>query len=81
MSGPEEEIPKISQKLVSTVKAQMPYWYRPHVSSEEAISFVGGLGPGSFIVRDSTTIPGGYALTINISEEQARQMRKMDECM
>jgi hypothetical protein len=63
----------------STVKAQMPYWYRPQFSREEAISFVRGLDPGSFIVRDSTTVPGGYAITIKISQDQVRQRRKMTE--
>ena len=63
----------------STVKAQMPYWYRPQFSREEAISFVRGLDPGSFIVRDSTTVPGGYAITIKISQDQVRQRRKMAE--
>ena len=63
----------------STVKAQMPYWYRPQFSREEAISFVRSLDPGSFIVRDSTTVPGGYAITIKISQDQVRQRKKMSE--
>ena len=55
----------------------MPYWYRPQFSRDEAISFVRGLDPGSFIVRDSMTVQGGYAITIKISEEQVRQRKKM----
>ena len=65
----------------STVKAQMPYWYRPQFSREEAISFVRGLDPGSFIVRDSMTVQGGYAITIKISEDLVRQRKKMSEGM
>ena len=65
----------------STVKAQMPYWYRPQFSREEAISFIRRLDPGSFIVRDSTTVQGGYAITIKISQEQVRQRRKLAEGM
>ena len=63
----------------STVKAQMPYWYRPQFSRKEASSFVRSLDPGSFIVRDSTTFPGSYAITIKISPKQIRQRRKMTE--
>ena len=65
----------------SMVKAQMPYWYRPQFSREEAISFIRHLDPGSFIVRDSMTVRGGYAITIKISQEQVRQWRKMAEGM
>ena len=76
-SSPHEE----KYQSDSTIIVHMPNWYRPHISREEAISFVRNLDPGSFIIRDSTTVPGGYALTVNISKEQARQRRKMDECM
>ena len=78
----EAIIPKAHKpQSESTVKAQMPYWYRPQFSREEAISFVRGLDPGSFIVRDSTTVPGGYAITIKISQEQVRQRKKMTDGM
>ena len=57
----------------------MPYWYRPNITREEAIDFVRHLDPGSFIVRDSQTVSGGYALTIKVSEHQVRQRRKLAE--
>lgn len=59
----------------------MPYWYRPQLSREEAISFVRDLDPGSFIIRDSVTVQGGYALTIKISQDLVRQRRKIAEGM
>ena len=67
------------QKLQSEsmVNAQSPYWYRPLFSREEAISFVRSLDPGSFVVRDSMSVPGGYAIAIKISQDQVRQRRKM----
>ena len=76
-----EAIAKPSQntQLESMVKAMMSYWYRPQFSREEAISFVRGLNPGSFIVRDSSTVQGGYALTVKVSPKQIRQRRKMAE--
>jgi hypothetical protein len=55
----------------------MAYWYRPQWSRDEAINVVHSLDPGSFILRNSSTVPGGYALTIKLSREQGRQRRKM----
>ena len=55
----------------------MPYWHRPQFSREEATNFVCGLDPGSFIVRNSQTVPGGYGLALKISQEQVRLRRKM----
>lgn len=51
----------------SVVRAKMPYWYRPTITREEAIEYVRHLEPGGFIVRDSQTVSGGYALTIKVS--------------
>ena len=66
---------------VNRTKNLMPYWYRPQLSREEAISFVCDLDPGSFIIRDSVTVQGGYALTVKISQDLVRQRRKMAEGM
>ena len=69
------------QQIGSTVKAQMPFWYRPQISRKEAFRFVHGLDPGSFIVRDSSTVQGGYAITVKITKELVRWRRKMAEGM
>ena len=61
----------------STVKSLMPYWYRPNFTREEAIDFVRPLEPGLFIVRDSQTVQGGYALTLKISEDHVRRRKKL----
>ena len=44
----------------------MPYWYRPNITREEAIGLVRQMDSGAFIVRDSQTVSGGYALTIKV---------------
>ncbi len=67
-------VPKPSE---STVKSLMPYWYRPSWRRDEAIDDVRPLDPGSFIVRDSQTVQGGYALTLKLSEEHVRRRKKL----
>ena len=65
--------------LLPTVKALMPYWYCPDITRDEAIDFVRQLEEGSFIVRDSQTVTGEYALTMKVSEKQVRQRRNLTE--
>ena len=57
----------------------MPYWYRPQYLRDEAINFLRSLDPGSFILRDSSSVTGGYALTIKVSPEDVRRRKKMPE--
>ena len=52
-------------------------WYQPHMSRTEAIESVSSMPTGSFIVRDSSTVAGGYALTMKINKLTARQKRNM----
>ena len=70
---------KAQQVTPSTARDTMPYWYRPQYSRDEAINFLHSLDPGSFILRDSSTIPGGYALAIKVSPELVRRRKKMPE--
>jgi hypothetical protein len=55
----------------------MPYWYKPKITREEAIEFALPLSTGSFIVRDSSTVKGGYALTLKITEALVRVRKKL----
>ena len=57
----------------------MPYWYRPDIARDEAIEFVRQLEAGSFIVRNSQTVTDGYALTMKLSEKQARHRKNLAE--
>lgn len=67
--------------LVVQVKDLMPHWYRPDITREEACSLVKKMDAGSFIVRDSQTVSGGYALTIKVSQDLLRQRRKLADGM
>lgn len=57
----------------------MSYWYRPSITREEACSLVKRMDAGSFIVRDSQTVSGGYALTIRVSKDLIRHRRKLTD--
>ena len=64
---------------VSEVKDLMPLWYRPNITRDEAILLVKTMSPGSFIVRDSQTVSGGYAITIKVDKDLVRQRKRLDE--
>ena len=63
----------------SNVKSLMAYWYQPGWTRDEAIDYIRPLEPGSFIVRDSQTVQGGYALTLKLSEDHVRRRKKLAE--
>lgn len=52
----------------------MSYWYRPNYTRDEAMEFVRQLEEGSFIVRNSQTVTGGYALTMKVSGKQQKNL-------
>ena len=90
---PKSQQQKPTQYINASIKAQqnsrdqsvliarvtMPYWYRAHYSREDAIHYLRSLGPGSFIIRESSTVRGGYALTIKVSQEMVRERLKLSE--
>ena len=78
-SPSEVSKPQQISQLVRTAKETMPYWYRPKFSRDEAINFLRSLDPGSFILRDSSSVTGGYALTIKVSPELVRRRKKMSK--
>jgi tensin len=53
------------------------YWYKPDFSRDAASERMMKSQPGYFIVRDSSTVTGGYALTIRVSEEAIRAKLKL----
>ena len=58
--------------VLDQCKKLMPRWHKPQFSREEAISYLLDKDPGWFVVRDSMSVTGGYALTIRMSPEVAK---------
>ena len=65
---------------MNEVKDLKVLWYKPNITRDEAICLVRTMSPGSFIVRDSQTVSGGYALTIKVDKDLVRQRKKLDGC-
>ena len=59
------------------VEDRRSFWYKESLSRDAAISMMRQSAPGSFIVRDSSTVAGGYALTIRVSEDTVRSKLKL----
>ena len=57
--------------VLDQCKKLMPRWHKPQFSREEAISYLLDKDPGWFVVRDSMSVTGGYALTVRMSPEVA----------
>ncbi|XP_043939786.1 tensin-2 isoform X2 [Protopterus annectens] len=42
------------------------FWYKPHISREQAISVLKEKEPGSFLIRDSNSFQGAYGLALKV---------------
>ena len=86
---PPEKSLSVSQQLQATpnsiflqeqlrlTKESMYLWYWPKFPREEAVSYLCDMDLGSFTVRDSVTLSGGYSLSVRVSPEQARTWRRL----
>lgn len=54
-------------------------WYRPNMTRDAAIEFLKDKPPGSFIVRDSTSYPGGYGLAMKVPDRG--EHKTPEECV
>ncbi|XP_075253030.1 uncharacterized protein LOC142344876 isoform X2 [Convolutriloba macropyga] len=57
-----------------------PTWYRPHITRDDVMQLLRDQPSGSFIVRDSNTYPGCYALAIKVEHPPpGKQLTSVDE--
>ena len=48
------------------VKENHKWWYKPHITREDAINLLKSQNPGTFIVRDSNTFPDSFGLALKV---------------
>ena len=77
-AGSPVEVGSLStpQARLMLTEASMSHWYRPQFSRQDAVDYLFDKDAGSFVVRDSVTIQGGYGLSVKMSPEQARARRR-----
>ena len=58
---------EVAPSYVQLVKDHYKFWYKPHISREEAISLLRPCPTGTFIVRDSNSFPGAFGLALKVA--------------
>ena len=58
---------EVAPSHVQLVKDHYKFWYKPHISREEAISLLRPCPTGTFIVRDSNSFPGAFGLALKVA--------------
>ena len=48
------------------MKENHKWWYKPHITREDAINLLKTPNPGTFIVRDSNTFPDSFGLALKV---------------
>ncbi|KAF5928468.1 hypothetical protein HPG69_015074 [Diceros bicornis minor] len=62
----EPPVPE-SQSNVKFVQDTSKFWYKPHLSRDQAISLLKDKDPGAFLIRDSHSFQGAYGLALKVA--------------
>ncbi len=57
----------VAPSNVRLAKANSGFWYKPHISREDAIKLLRPRPPGTFVVRDSNSFPGAFGLALKVA--------------
>ena len=57
----------VAPSHVQLAKDHYKFWYKPHISREEAISLLRPRPSGTFVVRDSNSFPGAFGLALKVA--------------
>lgn len=57
----------VAASHVRLVKENHKWWYKPHITREDAINLLKSQSPGTFIVRDSNTFPDSFGLALKVA--------------
>ena len=58
---------EVAASHIQLAKDHYKYWYKPHISREEAIALLRPRPPGTFVVRDSNSFPGAFGLALKVA--------------
>ncbi|XP_045143222.1 tensin-2 isoform X3 [Echinops telfairi] len=56
-----------SQSNVKFVQDTSKFWYKPHLSRDQAIALLKDKEPGAFLIRDSHSFQGAYGLALKVA--------------
>uniref|UniRef100_A0A0K8VZN2 Tensin-like C1 domain-containing phosphatase n=1 Tax=Bactrocera latifrons TaxID=174628 RepID=A0A0K8VZN2_BACLA len=62
-----ENITNTNTNFAKFAKDTSNFWYKPHITREEALIILGNAKPGSFILRNSTTYKNSFGLVLRVS--------------
>ncbi|XP_012661018.1 tensin-2 isoform X5 [Otolemur garnettii] len=68
-SAPQAPEPPMqeSQSNVKFVQDTSKFWYKPHLSRDQAIALLKDKDPGAFLIRDSHSFQGAYGLALKVA--------------
>jgi len=69
----------VAPSHVQLAKDHYKYWYKPHISREEAIALLKPRAPGTFVVRDSNSFPGAFGLALKVATPPLNAPQNGDE--
>ncbi|KAG8518351.1 Tensin-2 [Galemys pyrenaicus] len=65
--APPEPPMQESQSNVKFVQDTSKFWYKPHLSRDQAIALLKDKDPGAFLIRDSHSFQGAYGLALKVA--------------
>ncbi|KAM6470624.1 tensin-2 isoform 2-T2 [Liasis olivaceus] len=66
-SAPGPDLQQENQVSVKFVQDTSKFWYKPHLSRDQAIALLKDKEPGTFLIRDSNSFQGAYGLALKVA--------------